>query len=94
MSEDRLVRIREALAPLAPLHLELVDDSARHRGHAGARGGAGHYVLTVVSARFSGLGRVARHRLVYDLLAELFEREIHALSLTLLAPAEQAGAVP
>ena len=62
-------------------------------GGSGARDGAGHFVLTVVSGRFSGLGRVGRHRLVYDLLAELFQSDIHALTLTLLAPDEHSSAV-
>ena len=72
---------------LAPLSLEVQDDSARHAGHAGAAGG-GHYTLRIVSAAFSGQDRLARHRLVYSALGELMQREIHALSITALSPDE------
>jgi len=78
-------RLRETLAPLA---LEVVDDSARHRGHAGAASGAGHYRVTIVSERFRGVSKLARHRLVYDALGDVFEREIHALELITRAPDE------
>jgi BolA protein len=89
---DRLERIRMALAPLDATTLELVDDSAAHHGHAGARDGGGHYRLRVVSTRFHGLAKVARHRLVYDLLFALMQRDIHALSLVLLTPEELLAA--
>jgi BolA protein len=77
-------RLREQLAPSV---LELRDDSASHAGHAGAREG-GHYELRIVSARFAGLSRVARHRLVYDSLAGLMQQGIHALSIDAKAPQE------
>ena len=85
-----LDRIRAALATLEPASLALRDDSAAHAGHAGAAEG-GHYTLTMVSARFAGLPRVARHRLVYDALGPLMKQGIHALALTTLAPAEAAA---
>ena len=81
-------RIRQRLQALAPLGLALVDDSARHAGHAGAASGGGHYQLQMTSAAFAGLSRVARHRLVYDCLGDLMQREVHALTMTLLAPGE------
>ena len=77
-------RLREQLAPSL---LELRDDSASHAGHAGAREG-GHYELRIVSERFAGLSRVARHRLVYDSLAGLMQQGIHALSIDAKAPQE------
>lgn len=81
-------RIEAALRErLAPLSLELQDDSHHHVGHAGAREGR-HYTLHIVSDRFSGLSRVARHRLVYDALAELLPRGIHALAIDARAPGE------
>lgn len=70
-------RLRAALAPEA---LEVRDDSQQHAGHAGAREG-GHYSVRIVSRRFTGLHRVARHRLVYDSLGELMQRGIHALAI-------------
>ncbi len=86
---DRADRIRAALAILHPVALDVVDDSAKHAGHAGARaGGQTHYNVTVVSPRFEGLNRVARHRLVNDALAAEFDSGLHALSLVLKTPAE------
>jgi BolA protein len=78
--------LREALQPVL---LEVTDDSHLHAGHAGAREGR-HFSVRLVSARFDGLSRVARHRLVYDALARWLPRGIHALALTTLTPAEAA----
>lgn len=75
-------------AVLAPQHLAIEDDSARHAGHAGARGGGGHYRVTIVSARFAGEDPIARHRLIYQALGEAMGREIHALSIRAYAPHE------
>ena len=69
--------LRSALAPLA---LAVEDDSHLHVGHAGAREGR-HFTVRIVSARFDNLGRVARHRLVYDALQTLMPRGIHALAI-------------
>jgi BolA protein len=80
--------IRQRLAALEPENLELEDESAQHRGHAGAAGGGGHFRLTIVSPRFCNLSTLARHRLVYAALGELMQREIHALSITALTPEE------
>jgi len=85
-------RMKERLQALAPLQLELDDESALHAGHEGARSGGGHYRLRLVSARFRGLSRVARHRLVYDALDLLMRRDVHALAMTLLSPEELPGA--
>lgn len=74
-------------AALAPLEFALENDSARHAGHAGASAG-GHYNLRIVSAAFAGRNRVARHRLVYDALADLMQNGIHALAIVALAPGE------
>lgn len=84
-------RMKERLQSLQPQQLELIDDSALHAGHEGAKSGGGHYRLRLVSARFSGLPRVARHRLVYDALDSLMRREVHALAMTLLTPEESTG---
>jgi len=86
-SESRVERIRALVQDrLAPLRLEIRDDSAAHAGHAG--GGKGHYRLQIVAACFSGLTLVQRHRLVHDALAELLPERIHALSLVTRAPEE------
>lgn len=77
--------LRESFDPLA---CQIDDESALHAGHAGAASGGGHYRLHLVSARFEGLSKVGRHRLVYDCLRELMQKEIHALAMTLLTPSE------
>ena len=85
-------RIRERLAALEPLELDLVDESAQHAGHAGARpGGNTHWRLTIVSPRFAGKPTVARHRMVYQALGELMQNPIHALAITARAPEETKG---
>lgn len=76
-------------AGLDPIFLDVVDESDRHAGHAGAREGGGtHYRVRVVSARFERQNRVERHRLVYDLLAGEFADGLHALALVAKAPGE------
>ena len=85
---SRLDRIRELLAPLEPVLVELQDDSAKHAGHPGAASGGGHYSLKIVSPRFEGLRLVMRHRLVYDAVHEMLKSDIHALAITALAPSE------
>lgn len=85
--EQRIVaRLTEALEPIA---LDVVDESDRHAGHAGARAGGGtHYRVRIVSARFERRSRVERHRLVYDLLTAEFADGLHALALVAKAPGE------
>ena len=86
MQERIEARLTEALAPA---RLEIVDESALHAGHAGARaGGETHYRVSVVSAAFAGRSRVQRHRLVYEALAAEFASGVHALSLDARAPDE------
>ena len=83
-AHDIETALRAALAPEA---LEVQDDSHLHAGHAGAREGR-HFSLRIVSERFNGLSRVARHRLVYDSLHDLIPRGIHALAIDARAPGE------
>ena len=80
--------IRQRLATLEPETFTLEDESAQHKGHAGAASGGGHYRLTVVSPKFTHLSTLARHRLVYEAMGDLMQREIHALSITALSPEE------
>lgn len=85
----RPARIRALLvAALAPTEIELIDESQKHVGHAGARDGRGHYALRIVSAAFGGNGALVRHRQVYAALGELMQTDIHALSIVALAPGE------
>jgi BolA protein len=85
-------RLRAKLeAALAPLSLDIEDESAKHAGHAGAReGGETHYRIRIVSQSFSGLSRVQRQRLVYAAVAEELAERVHALSLVTLTR-EEAG---
>lgn len=88
---NRAARIETVLrVRFAPSVLQVTDDSQLHAGHAGAReGGETHYSLLLVSDRFAGLGRVERHRLVNEALADEFSAGLHALALTLKAPGER-----
>jgi BolA protein len=86
---DRMERIRVRLnATFAPTECQLTDESHLHAGHAGAASGAGHYHLRLVSERFEGVNRVARHRLVYDCLRDMMHSDIHALTIIAIAPSE------
>jgi BolA protein len=80
--------MREKLVSLVPDHIEIIDESAQHAGHAGARGGGGHYQLSIVSPRFNGLSMLERHRMIYELLGQLMHKEIHALRIDARASVE------
>jgi BolA protein len=82
---DRLTE--DLRAALAAEHVQVYDESARHRGHAGALEG-GHFDAVIVSTRFEGLGRVERHRLVYAALGDLGARRVHALAISTFTPEE------
>ena len=85
---ERVEKIRQVLtARLAPVALEIRDDSAAHAGHAGAREG-GHFSVRVVSEQFAGRSRMQRHQLVYEAVAELMRTDIHALSIQARTPHE------
>jgi len=80
--------IRERLAALEPQSIDLLDETGKHAGHAGARAGGNHFRLTIVSPRFSGKDQIARHRMIYAALGSLMQREIHALAIQALTPDE------
>ncbi|MBX6319157.1 BolA family transcriptional regulator [Pigmentiphaga sp.] len=94
MSQARIDLIRERLQALAPAELDIRDESHLHAGHAGAAAGGGHFRLRIVSSRFAGLNRLARHRLVYDRLADLMPSQIHALAIQALTPEEDSAPTP
>lgn len=86
---ERVTLIEQRLrAAFAPEDLNIIDESSKHVGHPGARGG-GHYAVTIVSANFSGMPTLKRHRLIYDTLSDLMAEEIHALSIHAYAPNER-----
>ena len=93
-ASDRRARIEALLREqLAAQHVDVIDESHLHAGHAGAAGGAGHYRALVVSKHFEGRSLIERQRLVYAALGEMMGGEIHALALRTLTPEQwQAGA--
>jgi BolA family transcriptional regulator, general stress-responsive regulator len=87
-SAERGRQLRAALErAFAPGEIDVIDDSAAHAGHAGAREG-GHYRVRIVSDRFAGRSTLERHRLVYDAVGALMGRGVHALNIRALAPGE------
>jgi BolA protein len=87
---ERMSQMRGLLeAAFAPTAIEVVDDSHRHVGHAGARDGRGHFIVDIVSERFAGLAPLARHRAVYAVLGGMMSSDIHALSIRAATPAER-----
>lgn len=88
-AEPRIAAIRAALETVFhPEVLEIIDDSARHAGHAGARDGRGHFKVRIVAVAFAGQGLLARHRAVYAALGALMQTDIHALQVDAKAPGE------
>jgi BolA protein len=78
--------LRAGIQPLQ--HLEVINESEQHRGHAGYGDGNTHFRVKIVSARMDGLARVARHRLVYDALRDVIPQGVHALAIEARSPAE------
>lgn len=88
-SNTRIEKIRQSIeSALNPLRLEIIDQSHRHAGHAGARDGRGHFDVQIVSEAFKGKLPLARHRLVFSAVGNLMETDIHALSIKALSPDE------
>ena len=79
--------IKSRLATLEPSLLEIEDNSAAHAGHKG-NGGGGHFNVKIVSSHFSQKSQIIRHRLIYQILADLMPQQIHALSILAIAPNE------
>lgn len=89
LNPQRVERIRALLTEaLAPQSLDVADDSHKHAGHAGARGGQGHFGVDIVSNAFAGKLPLARHRLVYAALGDMMQTDIHALSIRARTPGE------
>jgi len=80
--------LRARLADLAPVAIEIHDDSAEHVGHAGAAAGGGHFSLLIVSKAFRGQPRLERHQTIFARVGDLLPHPIHALSIRALAPEE------
>lgn len=85
-ASDRVALITERLTlALKPSFLEVIDESALHAGHAGAKDGRGHFAITIKSAAFDNQSRVHCHRLIYTALGDLMQTDIHALGITIEA---------
>lgn len=93
--ERRVARIEAVLrAALAPVHLAIKDESHRHRGHAGAADGRGHFRVEIVSPGFRGQSRLARHRQLYEALDAEMKSDIHALAIHAFTPEEWEARPP
>ena len=89
MTNDRIEMLRKRLTQaLQPVELDIIDESAKHAGHAGAASGGGHFIVTIVSPVFENKTLIQRHRLVYDAVGDIMHSEIHALSIQARTPQE------
>lgn len=86
MSQQTIAQMHTLLTALQPQHVNIIDDSHKHAGHAGARSGGGHYHLEIASVMFIGKTTVARHRMIYSALGDMMKRDIHALQITANTP--------
>lgn len=90
MTTDRKDRIHRLLvAAFSPENILVKDQSHLHAGHAGARDGKGHFEVQIVAAAFEGVSRIQRHRMVFEVLDDLMQTDIHALSVHAFAPGER-----
>ena len=74
---------------LKPDLLEIIDNSAAHAGHAGAKSVGGHYHVTIIAEAFEGKTLVQRHQLIYKALGDMMKQQIHALGINALSPSEE-----
>jgi BolA protein len=89
MSNDRVAMIEQLLvAAFAPTELLVKDQSHLHAGHAGAQEGKGHFDVKIVSDKFAGQTRIARHRMIYDALGSFIDSDIHALGINAVSPSD------
>ena len=90
MSKERAATIEQLLiAAFAPTELLVKDQSHLHAGHAGAQEGKGHFEVKIVSDKFAGQSRIARHRMVYDALGSFIDSDIHALNINAVSPSDR-----
>ena len=90
MSKERVATIEQLLVTaFSPTELLVKDQSHLHAGHAGAQEGKGHFEVKIVSDRFAGQSRIARHRMIYDALGSFIDSDIHALSINAVSPSDR-----
>jgi len=84
-NQQRIVQIKALLEQaLSPSLIDVQDESHKHIGHAGAQNGAGHFALTIQSAKLANKNRLQQHKIIYEILAEMMQNEIHALKIKVL----------
>jgi BolA protein len=90
MSNDRVATIEQLLvAAFSPTELLVKDQGHLHAGHAGAQEGKGHFEVKIVSDRFAGQSRIARHRMIYEALGSFIDSDIHALKINAVSPSDR-----
>ncbi len=90
MTASRVATIERMLTDaLSPDEIQVRDQSHLHIGHEGAKGGKGHFEVTIVSDQFCAVNRIARHRMVYDALGHFMDSDIHALRINAFSPSER-----
>ncbi len=85
---NNIETMRDKLSSLDPVSVDIIDESHKHAGHAGARDGGGHYLLKIITPKFAGMTTMARHRMIYSVLGEMMKRDIHALNIQAKTPDE------
>ncbi len=85
---NNIETMRDKLSSLDPVSVDIIDESHKHAGHAGARDGGGHYLLKIITPKFAGMTTMARHRMIYSALGEMMKRDIHALNIQAKTPDE------
>jgi BolA protein len=85
MSAERIAKIETLLAHLEPTFIEVIDDSDKHIGHAGAKGGAGHFTLKISSGLFIDKSRIECHKMIYAALNDMLPQDIHALKIKIIS---------
>ena len=87
MSSNRVNQITERLnTAFSPVHLEVIDESHLHAGHAGAKEGKGHFRVVIVADAFADISMIKSHRLIFGALGSMMETDIHALTIDVTAP--------
>ena len=85
---NNIETMQDKLLSLDPVSIDIIDESHKHAGHAGARDGGGHYLLKIITPKFAGMTTMARHRMIYSALGEMMKRDIHALNIQAKTPDE------
>ena len=87
VDNNRITQIEDKLkSAFSPTHLEVIDESEQHVGHAGYQGGGHHFAIKISAPALDSLTRVEAHRLIYQALADLMMKDIHALRISILKP--------